>query len=170
MRTSADWRRGSFIALMFAVVFFVLIPEYVPRPAFIPGFAPPPDMWPRVISVVGMFLGGVEIVIALFERRAMAVSPVTFSAWINKHKLCLLRFALACGAFTLFIVLIPLLGFLIASILVGAASFLLAGGWQYKGWMVGLSILLPVFLFFVFKHFINTPFPKGTLFKALGIG
>ncbi len=31
MRTSADLKRGSFIALMFAVVLFGLIPEYVPR-------------------------------------------------------------------------------------------------------------------------------------------
>ncbi len=64
MRTSADLKRGSFIALMFAVVLFGLIPEYVPRPVFIPGFAPPPDMWPRVVSATGMVLGILEILIA----------------------------------------------------------------------------------------------------------
>lgn len=170
MRTSADWRRGSLIALMFAVVLFGLIPEYVPRPVFIPGFAPPPDMWPRVISASGLFLGLLEIVIALLERRAVNASPATLSAWVSRYRACLWRFALACGAFAMFIALIPVLGFLIASILVGAASFLLAGGWHYRGWMVGLATLLPVVLYFVFKHFINTPFPKGTFFKALGIG
>ncbi len=90
--------------------------------------------------------------------------------WFKQYSGHVWRFVLACSAFTLFIVLIPLVGFLLASIFVGAASFVLAGGWHYRGWMVGLSAVLPVVLYFLFKHFINTPFPRGSLLKALGIG
>lgn len=35
--------RGLLITALFGIVLFVLIPVYVPRPSFIPGFAPPPD-------------------------------------------------------------------------------------------------------------------------------
>jgi putative tricarboxylic transport membrane protein len=170
MRTSADFKRGSCIALMFAIVLFGLIPEYVLRPVFIPGFAPPPDMWPRVVSASGMVLGILEMIIALLERRAMKGMSASLKDWFNQYSSHLMRFALACGAFLLFIVLIPLVGFLLASIFVGGASFILTGGWHYRGWMVGLTTVLPVVLYFLFKHFINTPFPKGSLFKALGIG
>lgn len=170
MRTSADLKRGSCIALMFAVVLFGLIPEYVQRPVFIPGFAPPPDMWPRIVSASGMVLGLLEMLIALLERRAMTATAPPMRDWFRQYSGHLLRFALACSAFLLFIVLIPLVGFLLASIFVGTASYLLTGGWHYRGWMVGLATLLPLVLYFLFKHFINTPFPKGSLFKALGIG
>ena len=44
--------RGLAILAFFAGVGLVLVPIYVPRPAFIPGFAPPPDMWPRTVSII----------------------------------------------------------------------------------------------------------------------
>jgi putative tricarboxylic transport membrane protein len=170
MKASADVLRGGFIALMFAVVLFVLIPEHVPRPAFIPGFAPPPDMWPKLISVCGMCLGLLEVMIALLQRRAIHEAKPSLSTWLQKHKDHLWRFFLACVVLTMFIVLIPLLGFLIASILVGVVIFLLAGGWQYRLTMLALAFFTPLALYFIFKYFINTPFPQGSLFKALGGG
>lgn len=48
---------GGIIAILFFAAILVVIPSYVPRPAFIPGFAPPPDMWPRTVSWVGLLLG-----------------------------------------------------------------------------------------------------------------
>jgi len=170
MKTTADLRRGCFIALMFAVVLFILIPEYVPRPAFIPGFAPPPDMWPRVVSASGMVLGLFEVMVALLERRAPHGPRTSLATWLRMHAGQLWRFFLATIVLMIFLMLIPLLGFLVASILIGLASFALAGGWKYRFWMLGIATFLPLALYFIFKHFINTPFPHGSLFKALGMG
>ena len=60
--------RGVLVVAFFALCAFYLIPVYVPRPAFIPGFAPPPDMWPRTVSLIGILLGLVVCLLMLSAR------------------------------------------------------------------------------------------------------
>ena len=56
--------RGLLVVAFFALSAFYLVPVFVPRPAFIPGFAPPPDMWPWTVSVVGIVLGVLALIVA----------------------------------------------------------------------------------------------------------
>ena len=160
--------RGALIAGFFALVLFVLIPIYVPRPAFIPGFAPPPAWWPRVVSILGVVLGLTSMLIALKTRGAAPsdTPPVETTAPL---RVLIGRFALAVAAFIAFVVLMPMIGFLGATVLLTAAMMALTGDRDRKLWAVAVSILLPVALLFFFSEALGTGFPKGSLIKTLGL-
>src|SRR5690625_4684658 len=64
--------RGLLITALFGIVLFVLIPVYVPRPRFIPGFAPPPDMWPQTVSIIGLLLGLLLLWLS-FSKKTQAI-------------------------------------------------------------------------------------------------
>lgn len=160
--------RGALIAGFFALVLFALIPVYVPRPAFIPGFAPPPSWWPKTVSIVGLVLGLLSILIAL-KTRGNALSdtaPVELTAPIP---VLIRRFLLAIAAFAAFIYLLPVLGFLISTILLTGAAIALTGDRDRKVWSVVIAIGLPVALAFFFTEALGTSFPKGALLKSLGL-
>ena len=57
--------RGLLVVVFFALCAFYLVPVFVPRPAFIPGFAPPPDMWPKTVSLIGIVLGLLALTLAV---------------------------------------------------------------------------------------------------------
>lgn len=170
MRVNSDFSRGALIAVVFGLILFGLIPAYVPRPAFIPGFAPPPDMWPRVVSMLGMAMGLGAMIIALAESRQRPPGSFSIGAWCAAHAVHLLRFAYTVAVFAGFLILIPYAGFLGASMLLAGACFVLTGDRRHKRWMVGLTIALPVGLYSFFATVMNTPFPKGALGRLLGLG
>lgn len=88
--------RGLGVAAFFAIVLTVMIPAYVPRPAFIPGFAPPPDMWPRTVCIIGIVLGLILALMAWLSRVARVVpDPEKQAAGDAGPALLLGRFALA---------------------------------------------------------------------------
>ncbi len=162
--------RGLLIALFFGTVLFALIPVHVPRPSFIPGFAPPPDMWPRTVSILGLALGLLAMAFAALgggnetsdepER-----GPASAVEWRNR----LIRLALALAAFAGFVVLVPLLGFLASSMLLALACFLLAGTSGRWVAVLALAVLLPLGLQLFFGNVTHTPFPSGSwgIFPAL---
>lgn len=160
--------RGALIVGFFGIVLFVLIPLYVPRPAFIPGFTPPPAWWPRIVSIVGLTLGALSILIAL-KTRGNAPSdtpPVELTAPVP---VLIGRFLLACAAFVAFVYLMPLIGFLAASVLLTGAAIALTGDRERRLWAVAISIGLPVALVYFFGEALGTGFPRGTLINQLGL-
>jgi putative tricarboxylic transport membrane protein len=160
--------RGALVAGFFALILFALIPIYVPRPVFIPGFAPPPSWWPRVVSILGLVLGLLSILIALKTRGAAPsdTPPVEMTAPLP---VLISRFLMALAAFAAFVVLMPIIGFLGATVLLTAAMTVLTGDRDRKLWAVAVSILLPVALLYFFSEALGTGFPKGSLIKSLGL-
>ncbi|MBB3995160.1 hypothetical protein GGR95_002811 [Sulfitobacter undariae] len=157
--------RGVAIVVFFAFVALVLIPAYVPRPAFIPGFAPPPDMWPRTVSITGIVLGLVVIVGALTGRVAPQ-DPIDTDGGSSKTHL--MRFAAVVLCFAGFIVLVPYIGFLLSTALLTGAAIYLAG--ERRHWILALAISLlgPVLLISFFSSVLGTQFPMGALTKPFG--
>lgn len=156
--------RGLLISLLFGYISFVMIPLYVPRPPFVPGFAPPPDMWPRVVSLLGMVLGLLAMFFSIYgEVRSKGRVPDSPDEenfhWTRSG---VIRFVLTLLVFGGFIALVPWLGFLAASIVLLFVCFLLAGAAQH--WKKGLvlSLLLPLALYYFFSHVTHTPFPQGS--------
>ncbi|MCP1170347.1 tripartite tricarboxylate transporter TctB family protein [Limimaricola litoreus] len=160
--------RGALIVGFFALVLFALIPIYVPRPAFIPGFTPPPAWWPRVVSIVGLSLGILSILIALKTRgdAPSDTAPIELTAPIP---VLVGRFLLAVAAFAGFVFLMPLIGFLASSILLTGVAIALTGDRDRKLWAVLVSIGLPVALVYFFGEALGTGFPKGALIKQFGL-
>ncbi|WP_447045856.1 tripartite tricarboxylate transporter TctB family protein [Vreelandella sp. H-I2] len=163
--------RGLVITVLFGIVLFLLIPAYVPRPRFIPGFAPPPDMWPRTVSMLGMALG-ILLVGLSFSRKTEAIAdPEDASAIRGDTPIVMLltRFGLTVLAFALFIGSVMLLGFLLSSILLLMAMLILTGYWRHKVVASIVAVALPLVLYLFFSSALNTRFPVGSLFKAIGI-
>ncbi|MBT2786601.1 MULTISPECIES: tripartite tricarboxylate transporter TctB family protein [unclassified Halomonas] len=163
--------RGLVITVLFGIVLFLLIPAYVPRPRFIPGFAPPPDMWPRTVSMLGMALG-ILLVGLSFSRKTEAIADPEDATAIRGDtplSTLLTRFGWTVLAFALFIGSVMLLGFLLSSILLLMAMLILTGYWRHKVVAAIVAVALPLVLYLFFSSALNTRFPVGSLFKAIGI-
>ncbi len=168
MQTSifrSPWFCGVTIVAFFAFVILILIPVYVPRPAFIPGFAPPPDMWPRTVSIIGIGLGVLLFILALMGRMPASDPIESDGASITTQ---IIRFIGALGAFVAYILLMPYFGFLLASMALTGAMILLTGERDYRYWIVGLSLIGPVLLQLIFHSALGTQFPVGILTKPFG--
>ena len=157
--------RGVLVVAFFALCAFYLIPVYVPRPAFIPGFAPPPDMWPRTVSLIGILLGLLVLALAF---RGGAPTEETVQTDGSSPKRMALRFAGVVIAFGLFLLALPYVGFLIAIILLTFTMVLMTGERSYRVWIALLSVGAPVLLLLFFNSALGTQFPKGALLKTLG--
>ncbi|BBI54525.1 hypothetical protein HORIV_69460 [Vreelandella olivaria] len=105
--------RGLVITVLFGIVLFLLIPAYVPRPRFIPGFAPPPDMWPRTVSMLGMALGILLVGLSCSRKTEAIADPEDARSIRGDTPLATLltRFGWTVLAFALFIGSVMLLGF-----------------------------------------------------------
>lgn len=154
--------RAVLITLFFGLVHFVLIPLHVPRPSFIPGFAPPPDMWPRVVSLLGLGIGLFSIATSVLESRQGVSHDLTASWPVRVSKGAVLRLGAVVLVFAGFAILLPLLGFLGSSVLLALATFLLTGGFRYRTLAVLLAMFLPVALQLFFANVMYTPFPAGS--------
>ncbi|SFO52223.1 Tripartite tricarboxylate transporter TctB family protein [Cohaesibacter marisflavi] len=161
----SPWFCGLLIAAFFAFVIFALIPVYVPRPAFIPGFAPPPDMWPRTVSIIGCALGLLLFVLALLGRAVESEALETDHA---PKSVLITRFIGAMVVFIAYVLLLPYVGFLIASMALTGAMILLTGEKNYRYWAIGLTLLGPIVLQLVFHSALGTQFPVGILTKQFG--
>ncbi len=157
--------RGVLVVAFFALCAFYLIPVYVPRPAFIPGFAPPPDMWPRTVSLIGILLG---LLVLAFAFRGGAPAEETVQTDGSSPRRMALRFAGVVMAFGLFLLALPYVGFLIAIILLTFTMVLMTGERSYRFWIALISVGAPVLLLLFFNSALGTQFPKGALLKTLG--
>ena len=156
--------RGLGIALFFGIVIWVLIPGYVPEPAFIPGFALPPDFWPRVISIAGLVFGLIAAGLGLAGQGTPALPPEVAEDDTPKGTL-LTRLGLLVAAFAAFVLLTDVIGFLGAAILLTGAAILLTGERRLLAWGAGLALILPVGLYVFFTEALGTQFPPGLLFN-----
>lgn len=163
--------RGLVITVLFGIVLFLLIPAYVPRPRFIPGFAPPPDMWPRTVSMLGMALGILLVGLSCSRKTEAIADPEDARSIRGDTPLATLltRFGWTVLAFALFIGAVMLLGFLLSSILLLMAMLILTGYWRHKVVAAIVAVALPLVLYLFFSSALNTRFPVGSLFKAIGI-
>lgn len=163
--------RGVIVTALFGIILLVLIPLYVPRPSFIPGFAPPPDMWPRTVSIIGMVLGLLLLGLSFSKKTQAIADPEDAEVIRGDTQLAtlLVRFAWSVLALALFVGAVKLLGFLLACILLLIAMLVLTGYWRNKWITIMVAVVLPLILYLFFSSALNTRFPTGSLLKALGV-
>ncbi len=155
--------RGLGIAVFFGIVLAIAIPNYVPEPAFIPGFALAPDFWPEVISIAGLVFG----LIAAGTTLAGQVQPVLPSEVAEDSTPCgtaVWRLLMLVAALVGFVVLADIVGFLLASIVLTAVAILLTGERRLLSWGLALAVLMPAALYLFFTDALGTQFPSGLLF------
>ncbi|MEE3045306.1 MAG: tripartite tricarboxylate transporter TctB family protein [Pseudomonadota bacterium] len=165
MNQNRDFYAGLLATAFFAIVLFVLIPIYVKVPSFIPGFAPPPDMWPRVVAIIGLVMGVLAVILAFPKMREASRNQVTsLGTRIISHKTLIVRFSAVLVVFAAFVIGMPIVGFVPATILMLGVLFIMTGNFERKFWMIGLTVIFPVLLYLLFTEVTHTPFPEGTLF------
>ena len=161
--------RGLIVSVFFAIVLFVVIPVHVPRPAFIPGFAPPPDMWPRTVSVVGIALGLIVAFLAWSGPVARIVpDPEKQTAEPTATSVLLGRFVMVLVAFSAFVRLVPVIGFVLATILLTGSAIWLAGERRRMFWGAAIAVILPIGLSLFFTSALGTQFPKSQILTLPG--
>lgn len=157
--------RGLIIVAFFALTAFILVPAYVPRPAFIPGFAPPPDMWPRTVSLAGIALGVLALLFAV-SRPQPEEAPIETDG--SSRARMVGRFAGLMLAFVLFLVAIPLLGFMVSTMLLTLCIVLMTGERGHRIWIALIAFGAPILLQLFFHSALGTQFPKGVLTRPFG--
>lgn len=166
MTPNRDFYTGLVATAFFAIVLFVLIPVYVRVPSFIPGFAPPPDMWPRIIAWVGLVMGVLALALAVPKmRRSTGEKVETVGAYLRANRIFTYRFVWMIAGFAVFVFLMPKIGFLTATMALLAFLFIMTGDFSKRAWMIGLTILFPIFLYVIFTEITHTPFPHGKWFS-----
>ncbi|MEQ8284476.1 tripartite tricarboxylate transporter TctB family protein [Thalassospira sp.] len=166
MNQNRDFYAGLVATAFFAIVLFVLIPIYVKVPSFIPGFAPPPDMWPRVVAVIGFVMGILALVLAFPKMRDASRHQLTgFGGSLNRHKVQIARFVGLLVLFAAFVYGAPVIGFVPATVVLLGVLFIMTGNFERKFSMIALSIIFPVLLYLLFTEVTHTPFPEGMLFS-----
>ncbi|MHC8491201.1 tripartite tricarboxylate transporter TctB family protein [Thalassospira sp. SM2505] len=167
MNQNRDFYAGLLATAFFAIVLFVLIPIYVKVPSFIPGFAPPPDMWPRVVAIIGLVMGILAVVLTFPKMREASRQQVTgLGSRIISHKTLIARFVAVLIVFAAFVFGMPMVGFVPATILMLGVLFVMTGNFDRKFWMIGLALVFPVLLYLLFTEVTHTPFPEGMLFSG----
>ena len=168
MRINRDLSSGILALSFFALVFFVLIPLYVPVPSFLPGFAPPPDMWPKTTALLGMGMGVLALAFSIAKLKKTTSEPAVLEADVEElyvTRAHIVRFAILVISFVAFIYGMPFIGFVPACIILLGVLFAMTGIYRHKWLMVALSVIFPLTLYFIFSQFIHTLFPMGSLFS-----
>ena len=171
MTQNRDFYAGLVATAFFALVLFVLIPVYVKVPSFIPGFAPPPDMWPRVVAVIGLVMGILAVIPAFMNRRhpggpALIGLLTGLGGHIRRNKVPIGRFIALMGLFAAFVCGMPVIGFVSATVLLLAVLFVMTGDFARKFPMIGLALAFPVLLYLLFTEVTHTPFPESMLLSG----
>ncbi|MFH1805923.1 MAG: tripartite tricarboxylate transporter TctB family protein [Pseudomonadota bacterium] len=170
MMPNRDFITGLIVSAFFALTLFVLIPVYVKVPSFIPGFAPPPNMWPRVIAVTGLFMGLVALILSIPAMRQQSSDHISgLGAYLHRHRVMIVRFAILSVGFIAFVYALPVLGFLVSSTLLLGFLFLMTGNYSNRVWVLVLTALFPFLLYTIFAQIAHTRFPAGKLFSAAGL-
>ena len=164
MTQNRDFYAGLVATAFFAFVLFVLIPVYVKVPSFIPGFAPPPDMWPRVVAITGLVMGILAVVSAFPKWHRHQFTGL--GGHISRNKVPIGRFIVMMGLFVAFVHGMPVVGFVPATVLLLAVLFVMTGNFERKFQMIGLAFIFPVLLYILFTEVTHTPFPKGMLLSG----
>ncbi|MEG9884853.1 MAG: tripartite tricarboxylate transporter TctB family protein [Hyphomicrobiales bacterium] len=166
MNRNRDFLAGLVATAFFALVLFVVIPAYVKGPSFIPGFVPPPDMWPRAVAGLGLVMGLLAIVFAALKMRKPGGDRIAgLGDRISRNKKSIGRFAGLLLVFAAFGHGLPVIGFVPATLLLLGLLFVMTGRFERKFWMLGLTIVFPIVLYLLFAELVHTPFPEGMLFS-----
>ena len=145
---------AGLIAVFGIVLLTVLIPKYIKVTARMTGISP--RLFPQIIAGLMIVLSAAWIIM---ELRAMKKSGEDFKGYFPNLKALLPQVALI-GSGIIFLVLAPMLGFVIAS--VPFVFFLL---WLFgsKRWWLNaiVAVAYPIVLYVLFHYLLRVNFPVG---------
>lgn len=117
--------------------------------------SPDPSFFPWVLTVLLLILS-CALLIQGFKASSEKVLPDKIGSMVRPVT-CLVFFAL-------YLVALPWLGFLIASIPFFAGMVMIFGE-RRKTWWIPFSIGVPLFLFLLFQYLFQIPLPRAGLFE-----
>jgi len=118
-----------------------------------------------VVAIIGLVMGVLAVILAFPKMREASRNQVTsLGTRIMSHKTLIVRFAAVLVVFAAFVIGMPIVGFVPATILMLGVLFIMTGNFERKFWMIGLTVIFPVLLYLLFTEVTHTPFPEGTLF------
>ncbi|WP_421725096.1 tripartite tricarboxylate transporter TctB family protein [Bauldia sp.] len=118
-----------------------------------------PAFFPRLIGVAFILIGGAMAIGGIAARRSGG-APVTLPAW-GRDPVAILRVVAVIGAIVLFVLLAPVLGFLLTTGVLTLALLLIMGA----RWIIAvpLALILPIGLHYGFAVALRVPLPRGLI-------
>jgi len=151
-----DFIIGLAMALIAALVIFVLIPQGVAEPKKVKFAALSPSYYPRIVAIALLLIG------AAVSVRALIANTADEAPDVERHPQAMQRFLLIFVIIAICALSIGWLGFIVASSLVLLATMLLAGERRFQV-IIPIAILVPVGLYFFFLKVAGIPIPMGVL-------
>jgi putative tricarboxylic transport membrane protein len=113
-----------------------------------------PSFFPTVVVVLLLALSAILLVQGIFAIGANSVPEAL--------KIPARKYLIGFIAFVIYLVLLPILGFIVANILIFAVLMMLYGE-RRPVWIVGGSVLVSVAMFFLFREVFQIRLPGGVL-------
>lgn len=152
----------SVVVLILGIGILVLLPLQVKSPDNLEHTLTSPLLFPRIVSWTLIILSLFRLFTVLVKKETKETKEtkeIKEATFIKKQWL---RFISSLVIIVVYILLIPFLGFLLATILATFSLISLLGdGKWYK--QVILSTIITVPIWFVFVELLNVPLPKGFL-------
>ena len=142
---------ASLVGLVFSIWLFVIAGD-LPRSALVPIG---PGFYPRLV------LGATAFASAALLVRSFLVAPAAPRAGAANYPLVVTAFVI----FGLYVVLLPLLGYRIATVLfVGAMQAAIEPPRTPRAWLVAAIVALATMIvtYIVFEHYLQVLLPRGT--------
>jgi putative tricarboxylic transport membrane protein len=160
-------KRDIFAALLFLALgllaIFVVIPQGVTVPSSVKKAALSPDFWPRIITIGAIISAACLLIENTLLKQPPQIAPQEVAAAMEYQlgglhgsvKTAILIVALFAFYFSL-----PILGVVVASIILICAMMLFFG--ERKLWLIAvLSFATPVLLYGFFRYVASVPMPLG---------
>lgn len=155
----SDLTLGITMILLAGVLWFLLIPNGVVVPGGIENFYQAPDFWVKVITI-GIFLTG--LLLSIKGDLRPLNDPQALLPVMPK----ILRLSSGIVIFFAYYILLDKIGIIVGSAIAIFAVALIYGERRFQ-YVLPISILLPVGLYFFFLKIASIPLPVGIL-EGLG--
>lgn len=162
---------GFIISVFFGIILFLIIPNYIDAPFYVPAFVPGPSLWPKMIVELSLFLG---IILLLSSSNKMVTSNSYFNHrfifdYLNSKSIYIKRFIVIFIILIIYIILIKIIGFPLSSIFLLGVLLFSTGTKRNLKINIIVSLSFPCILYFVFTEITNTSFPTGGLWSFVGL-
>ena len=148
-------RKGIVVSVGFILAaVFLLYDSYTTKEVYLNEGALYPMTYPRILLGIWIVLSGLHV----FARRVAGIEKVYIPSLFKALPTILLITAVLVG----FTILLPLLGFPVASFLLLCAVFLILH-YRYPIRLTLIAAGASFFLWFIFQKLIALPLPSGTL-------
>ena len=150
---------GAGVVISGLLMLFALIPAGIVVPGNLKTLSLSPDFWPKIVAGIFVLMG--LLMIAKPEVPSEESTGMSLAVFVSR----LPRLATVLAALFAFYLAIPRFGMVVPAMLLIFGLMVFAGERRWS-WMIGISLIVPVLLYWFFVSVASIPIPLG-IFESL---